>query len=276
MTNVPACDPRLAAPAISPMSFMVPEWMPLSAWTGHGPFAAWLVEALRPRSFVELGSHSGYSFFAVCQAARLLGLSTRCTAIDTWQGDEHAGFYGESIFQLVSRQAQHYGDSAKLLRMTFEQAAPHIADGSVDLLHVDGRHFYDDAKFDFELYRPKLSSRAVVLFHDTQVRDAGFGVYKLWAELAPKFPSFEFHHSHGLGVLALGRDIPVTMRAFFEAGHSEAGAVAIRSAYARLGRSLAEPAKARKGALANGPVLMQNLARDLAKRLVNGALKRQA
>src|SRR6185437_5798850 len=66
-----------------------------SAWIEHVPFAFWLVHVLRPRTIVELGTHTGVSYSAMCQSVRSLGLATSCFAVDTWRGDEHAGFYSE-------------------------------------------------------------------------------------------------------------------------------------------------------------------------------------
>lgn len=179
------------------------------AWISHIPFAFWLVLALRPRRFVELGTHTGVSFSAFCQAISTLGLETEAYAVDTWQGDEHAGFYGDLIFNDVSGfTTERYGSFSHLLRMTFDEALEHFTDGSIDLLHIDGLHTYDAVKHDFETWRPKLSRGAVVLFHDTQVREGGFEVWRLFAELAARYPSFEFAHGHGLGVICMDGEVP--------------------------------------------------------------------
>src|SRR3990167_6883025 len=68
------------------------------AWTGHIPFAGWIVEALKPEVFVELGTHAGVSYSAFCQAVVESRLPTKCYAVDTWQGDDQAGQYGEMIY----------------------------------------------------------------------------------------------------------------------------------------------------------------------------------
>jgi len=181
-----------------------PSYLPLTAWAEHGPFAMWLVQALQPKRIVELGTHYGYSYFAMCQAVKQAKLSTDCFAVDTWAGDEHAGLYSEDVFDCVRAENNQYADFSTLLRKTFAEALNDIEDGSIDLLHLDGRHFYEDVKHDFENWVPKLSKRAVVLFHDTVVQERGFGVYKYWAEISDSYPSFNFTHCHGLGVLLWG------------------------------------------------------------------------
>lgn len=206
---------------------------------GHGPFAAWLVGAQRPATFVELGTHRGYSYAAFCAAVRASGLATRCFAVDTWRGDEHAGFYSDAVLQnFAAYHDPRYGNFSELLRMTFDEALPRFADKSIDLLHIDGRHFYDDVRHDYESWFPKLSERAVVLFHDTAERQNGFGVFRLWAELASRYPHFEFLHSHGLGILGVGAAQSEAMQALFAAGADPATAAAVRQAYEFLGTAV--------------------------------------
>jgi hypothetical protein len=176
-----------------------------SAWHGHVSFAHWIVRAIAPKSFVELGSHAGVSFAAFCNGVARGGLPTRCFAVDTWRGDDHAGQYGDHIYQDVARfTRKHFSSFATLMRCCFDEAIPHFADGSIDLLHIDGLHTYDAVKADFEAWLPKLSDTAVVLFHDTVVHENGFGVWQLWEELSARYPSFNFEHAYGLGVLGVG------------------------------------------------------------------------
>lgn len=223
-----------------PASFLVPETLVSSAWIEHAPFAFWMMAALRPRRVVELGVFQGFSYLVFCQAVEQLGLEADCFGVDTWHGDEHGGFYGDEIFDAVSHNNDdRYSDFSRLIRSTFDDAQPHFVDGSIDLLHIDGRHFYDDVKHDYEHWREKLSSRAVVLFHDTNVHERGFGVARLWSELQEAHPTFEFKHGNGLGVLCAGAETPAAVRQLCEAASSQVRR-ALRTAYARLGRGIAE------------------------------------
>ncbi|MDH6592682.1 GT2 family glycosyltransferase/glycosyltransferase involved in cell wall biosynthesis [Variovorax sp. TBS-050B] len=209
-----------------------------SAWIGHAPFGAWLVESTRPRVLVELGTHHGHSYFSFCQAVDRAGLDCRCYAVDLWKGDEHAGVYGEEVFEGVQRTNHRFQQFSRLLRMTFDDAAALFSDASIDFLHIDGCHSYEAVKHDFEHWRPKLSSRAIVLFHDIGVRERDFGVWRLWRELSVDCPTIQFTHSHGLGVLFFGPDQSGVAASLLQAFGTEAGFSYITRLFAALGRKL--------------------------------------
>lgn len=197
-----------------------------STWWGHVPFAHWLVQATRPGLFVELGTYAGVSYTAFCMAAQRSGSDTRCFAVDTWQGDPQSGVYGDEIYNdfRIFHDAR-YAAFSTLLRCSFDEALNHFVDGSVDLLHIDGYHTYEAVRHDFEAWLPKLSGRGVVLFHDTAVHFGDFGVWRLWRELSERYPHFEFHHSYGLGVLAVGAAAPEPVIDLCELGLSPMAAV---------------------------------------------------
>ena len=223
-----------------PIALLHPDLDALSPWLGHVPFAFWLVEAVAPRTIVELGTHTGISYCAMCQAVVHLELASACWAVDTWVGEAHAGYYGEDVIETL--RAYHdprYGAFSRLVRSTFAEALPHFTDGSIDLLHIDGLHTYEAVSDDFHSWLPKLSDRAVVIFHDINVREGDFGVWRLWEEISQKYPSFSFLHSHGLGVLAVGANAAPDIRWLTGIDPSDTGrSTEVRTFFERLGDRL--------------------------------------
>src|SRR5262249_31438262 len=159
------------------------------------PFGMFIVDLLRPNLLVELGTHHGDSYCAFCQAVQTLNLPTRCYAVDNWHGDQHIPEYGPEV--LVDLRAHHdelYGGLSLLLPSSFDDAVAQFDDGSIDLLHIDGTHTYGTVKHDFETWLPKMSQAGVVLFHDTNIRQPNFGVWRLWTEIKQHYPHMEFLH----------------------------------------------------------------------------------
>jgi hypothetical protein len=201
-------------------------------WSGHLPFAADLIDALKPSTFVELGTYYGESYFGFCQAVQEASIDCRCYAVDNWEGDLHTGRYGPSVFENVSANNALYAPFSKLLRMSFKDAQELFSEGTIDLLHLDGCHTYEAVNLDFDAWLPKVTKGGVILMHDIAVTTGDFGVWRFWEEVSRQFPSFAFLHSSGLGVLAnglpncsespllsalfSGTDDPQTLRDYYE------------------------------------------------------------
>lgn len=202
-------------PIDHPICLSAPDFMSNSTpWHGHMPFGMTLTDILRPSQIVELGVYCGDSFFAFCQSARILKLSgsIEITGIDTFEGDPSMGGYdGDSIKATVASRIQsYYPDFARLIIDTFDKALDTFPDGSIDLIHHDGDHSYDAVRHDFNSWLPKLSPTGIWIMHDTQATFVtetntlvdGSSIF--WKELVAQYPgrTFEFTHSHGLGLLA--------------------------------------------------------------------------
>ena len=189
---------------------------PLSC-LGHAPFAFWLMESLKPKTLVELGTHTGNSFAALCQGAKYLNYEPSCFAFDIWQEDSNTDLCGEEVYSNVNAYfASEYGKFAKLIQKTFNEAAKDFSDSSVDLLSIHGHHTYEAITENFNTWLPKLSNKGVILVHDISEQGSDFGAGEFWNEIKARFRSFAFTHGHGLGVIAVGKDLPPGLKVLFD------------------------------------------------------------
>ena len=185
----------------------------ISAWNGHIPFLFSLISLIEPRVFVELGTHYGGSFFAACQILKTQDNQQKVAiAIDSWKGDKHSRQYDETVYDgFMEILNKKYSEFAIAIREQFDQALKYFSDESIDLLHIDGCHTYEEVRNDFDLWKKKVTKDGVILIHDTTERKEDFGVWKLWEEISNEYVSFNFLHSHGLGVIIFGNNplVPV-------------------------------------------------------------------
>lgn len=224
-------------PLYHTISFSHPLRQVSSAWTQHIPFAMFLIDLLRPQTIVELGTFTGASYCAFCQAVKELNLDTRCYAVDNWKGDLHNGFYDQSVLDNLKRHHDPlYGSFSQLIQSDFKEALSRFEDGSIDLLHIDGQHTYEAVSHDFKDWLPKLSDHGIVLLHNIEMYEQDFGVWRFWKELKAKYSSFELKHRGGLGLVAPKRSQPAALSPLMDAPEPEQHA--IREFFFRLGSDL--------------------------------------
>lgn len=175
-------------------------------WHGHFGFAFDLVYQSKPKVLVELGVHYGDSYFCFCQAVKEHNLECKCFGIDNWKGDEHSGFYSDEVYESVLTHNQRYTHFSKILRKDFSDALENFDDSSIDLLHIDGCHTYDSVSTDFKKWYPKVKENGFILLHDTCINRENFGVAKFWSDIESNYPSYNFPHSCGLGIIRKSLD----------------------------------------------------------------------
>ena len=133
-------------------------------WGGHREIAYYLIRTLKPAKVVELGTHWGVSFFSFLQAVKDDNLACEVVAIDTWEGEEHAGIYTEEVFDFVRISA------SKIYPRTQYKLIRSLFDDSVDK------------------------------FHDVAA-NVEYGSRRFWEEIKLEHPFYEVDHSWGLGIL---------------------------------------------------------------------------
>lgn len=162
-----------------------------SAWRGHKNFAIWLTKRLRPSVTVDLGVDFGFSTF--CFASPGIG---HVYGIDAFEGDMHAGFRNTKDSVEASLTALKLAN-VSLIQGYFSE----VARGwslPIDLLHIDGRHDYEDVREDYETWSRFVTHAGVILLHDTCVPE--FGVRRFFDTIS--LPKLNFWTSHGLGIVS--------------------------------------------------------------------------
>lgn len=186
------------------------EMMQYSPWSDHRAFAYDYVSNVRPNRIVELGSYYGCSAFTFLQAIKDHCLRSEFYAVDTWEGDsftEHD--YSEDIYGAYKKiQDNCFANQAtKMLRMTFDQSREYFEEHSIDLLHIDGSHNYEDVKHDFSNWIEKVKLDGAIFFHDIgedKLFGKRMGSSIFWNDLKKSFhTTVEFPFSFGLGILFL-------------------------------------------------------------------------
>mgnify|MGYP000728271193 CR=1 FL=1 len=113
-----------------------PLYLAQSNWLEHIPFAFWLMEALKPSGFVELGSDCGASYFAFCQAAARLEIDIDSYAIGDWPDTPE----GRAHFNALSQYNEgHYAAFSRIKRGKSKEEAKREVDEFIDVMeqHID-------------------------------------------------------------------------------------------------------------------------------------------
>ncbi|MCI0461500.1 MAG: class I SAM-dependent methyltransferase [Gemmataceae bacterium] len=173
-----------------------------------------LVQELRPRRLLEIGSANGGTLFLL---TRVAGPDARLLSLDLAPTRAR-----RAVFPTFARPDQQLtclqGDSHE--PATLRQVEDWLGGGQLDFLFIDGDHSYEGVARDYSMYGPLVRAGGIVAFHDI-VPDfrtrhglasssyAG-GVPRFWGELrAQGVESGEFiqhpkQDGYGIGYVRVG------------------------------------------------------------------------
>ncbi len=85
----------------------------------------------------------------------------------------------EEFLATTTARLAPFGERSAIWRMTGDEAAAHLPDGSLDFVYIDARHDYESVKSDLAVWLPKLAPAGVICGHDYvdgDLREGVFGV----------------------------------------------------------------------------------------------------
>ncbi len=226
--------------------FWRPAFLTESGWLEHIPFLFWMVQAHKPSTVIELGTQSGASYFATCQAIERLQLDASCYAVSTWADEGISTDESDAMYAKVrSYNETHYSSFSSLVRSPAKQALNHFADNSIDLIYFNRLKGTEADTQLINAWIPKLSEKGLVLIHNTNVRQLNMQVHGLFRSLKKYGPAFEFRHGGGLGVLGIGENQSELINVLFEDAQSRSRNRVVQDVFSRLGRACADSYSAR-------------------------------
>jgi SAM-dependent methyltransferase len=171
---------------ISPYEGLDPADWPddLQGWGSDHPVLATVIEQVRPKRIVEVGSWKGRSAINMARTVRALGLDCEIICVDTWLGSpEHwlseGGNWQESLalrhgypqlyYTFLGNVVRHgFQDIITPLPMTSESAAFVLQSLGMtfDIAYIDAAHEYGPAKRDFVAYYDLLNDTGVLIGDD--------------------------------------------------------------------------------------------------------------
>lgn len=237
MLSTPSLD--VVTPLSSRTLFWRPRFLRESEALHHLPFLFWLIDVLRPKSFVTLGGDDGVMHFALCQAVEKLDLDARGYGVGPWPD-------GQLPAALRAHNDDQYPDLSRLFSEGPAAAAGRVPQGAIDLLLVRMDGQTDEAELADMVKRDwlqRLSARGVLLVHGATETGAEGGFL---AQMIAQHPSFRFDSGSGLVLIQYGNQPEDRLEKLCQIGLGDAGYAGILQVFSRLGGAVRTEMTARQ------------------------------
>lgn len=144
-----------------------------------GEFAH-MVETVKPKVIVEVGSWKGLSVLSMAKECQRLGLDTTIICVDTWLGSEEHWRTSPHDLGLINGRPTLYQIFVanmiheKLTDIVIPLSLPSVAAADLlkslgvesDLTYIDASHDYDSVSLDLKKYWQIRSKNGIIFGHD--------------------------------------------------------------------------------------------------------------
>lgn len=166
-----------------------------------------LVNRLKPKAVLEIGTARGGTFFLWC---RLASEDATLISIDL-PGGPFGGGYPEWRVPFYRKMAKPK-QKTTLFRgnshdpATLKKTMATLNGHEIDFLFIDGDHSFEGVKRDFEMYSPLVRSGGIIAFHDIVPGETGMKVSEFWGQVKTTHRHLEIVESYlqgrrGIGIL---------------------------------------------------------------------------
>jgi predicted O-methyltransferase YrrM len=166
-----------------------------------------LVERLKPKTILEIGTAGGGTLFLF---TRVADPKATIISIDLPGGPFGGGYPRWKIPLYLSFSKS--GQKIYLIRrdshdpQTLEEVERILGGEKADFLFIDGDHTYEGVKKDFEMYSPLVRDGGIIAFHDIVPgpHECVGGVPKFWREVKSNYVSREIVKDWNQGGFSIG------------------------------------------------------------------------
>ena len=159
-------------------NFLIPEktWKDIDGFFEYPSFYDMCMDQISDNSImVEVGSWMGRSSTYVASLIKESKKNIKFYCVDTWEGsEEHTSIIkslvenGKTLFDEFKKNIKECGveDYITPIKMDSVKASEKFEDGSIDFVHIDAAHDYDNVLKDIKSWYPKVKPGGLVTGDD--------------------------------------------------------------------------------------------------------------
>jgi predicted O-methyltransferase YrrM len=169
---------------LSDKSLRAPEWIESSNRAEFAPFIFWLIDLVRPKKILDIGTKDGHSFLLFCQALDQSAIDGKCVTLRHWLG---SGLSDDRIVSVDGAQKAHlisrYRNYVEFLGCSIDSALDHNND-AVDVINIDALNFDSFNEDSIDRLFKTVSKRGVIIVQGINLGSKNGETRRFWSAIS--------------------------------------------------------------------------------------------